>query len=107
MAIILTDRFALPHEKFSYHKGCLVSEASTLGYMQLEAVGELMFKQIYDDACDVGIAIRGKHHLIRFYLSSQDKDAEGDVAGWRFKPIPEDARRHPECANTSVLIIND
>lgn len=107
MSIILDDTFAYDGAMFSvssHEDGTkvLVAEASTLGYHGP--------RRIYDDACDVGIAIRSHRtgRLVRFYLDSEDMDHSGeDVAGWRFRPIAEDVRRAPEASRTSVLIIND
>lgn len=66
--------------------------------------------RLYDDACDVGISVKSAKtgRVVTYYLSDEERDASGeDIAGWYFKPIAEDVRRCPECANTEVLIIND
>jgi hypothetical protein len=76
----------------------LVAEASDIGFHRMG--------QIYDDACDEGVAIRSHNsgRLVRFYHSGTDMNGD-DIAGWRFKPIPEDAR---VCSvPVEVLIIND
>jgi hypothetical protein len=108
MAIILNDTFAFLSERFtitttqSGHT-TMVSEASVIGYH-----GPL---QIYDDACDVGIAVRSHKtgRTLRFYLSTEDRDDSGEnVAGWWFKMIPEDrCRLSSQCREVDVLIIND
>jgi hypothetical protein len=99
--IILNDTFALDGNQFSYQRkeGLLVAEASDVGYQR-------SFR-IYDDACDVGIAIQGKRYLIRFYMEDVDTDNEGDLMGWKFTIISEDERKHPELKGLRVLIIND
>lgn len=100
MAVILNDTYAYDNARFTRSGKTLVAEASDLGYHGP--------RLIYDDACDVGIAVRGKFGLARFYLSDTDMDHSGeDVAGWRFAPIPEDVRRYPKLEGWSVLIIND
>lgn len=78
-----------------------VAEASTLGYSGPQ--------RIYDDACDVGIAIRSVKTgtVVRYYLASEDALDADDTAGWRFLPIAEDERRVAACRGTTVLIIND
>jgi hypothetical protein len=105
MAIILGDSYAYDSSIFTCSKNAdgtvtLIAEASDLRYNKP--------RQIYDDAADVGIAIRSARtgKLIRFYLSDIDVSDE-DVAGWHFAPIPEDMRRIPESRNVRVLIIND
>lgn len=109
MTVLNPSACASPHDKFSYDNGdCVfVAEASTLGFTAARGGGEAMLRRIYDDACDVGIAIRGRNDVVWFYLESEDRDREGDVAGWRFKPIAEHVRRYPAIAGTSVLVIND
>lgn len=99
--IILGDARAYPSGSFTLSDQCLAAEASDLGYHGPH--------QIYDDACDVGIAIRSERtgELVRYYLSGEDSLDGEDVAGWHFKPITEDIRRVPGCARTDVLIIND
>ena len=102
MSIILntTSAAGFRHDQFDWDpKGrILIAEASTIGYD--------MPRRIYDDACDVGIAIQGKRHALRFYEASRDIHGE-DIGGWRFKLIPEDARAFPQLADITVLIIND
>jgi hypothetical protein len=68
-----------------------------------------IFQQIYDDACDVGFAMVSANTgtVVRFYHASTDLDNEGDIMGWRFKPISEDVRRVSKLDGVSVLIIND
>jgi hypothetical protein len=102
MSIILGDTYAYRIDQFSVSRDAtdavtLVAEASDLRYRRP--------RQIYDDACDVGIAIQGNRWLVRFYLCADEQDSDGDTAGWYFRPIPEDARR---CSpDVRVLIIND
>jgi hypothetical protein len=105
MTIILGDSQAYDSSKFTCSKDpdgttTLVAEASDLRYNAPH--------RIYDDACDVGIAIRSDRtgKLVRFYLSKIDV-ANEDVAGWWFDPISEDARRVPGSSSVRVLIIND
>lgn len=68
-----------------------------------------IFDRVYDDACDVGFAMynpkTGK--TVRFYLASTDKCPDEEVAGWWFKPIPEDVRKNPRLEEVKVLVIND
>lgn len=61
----------------------LVAEASDVGFKRVE--------RIWDDACDVGIAIRGKQHTVRFYLD-HTHNVDGDVLWWDFKVVERDGR---------------
>ena len=107
MAIILGDSFAYPSNFFSCSTNAdgtvvLVAEASDLRYNEP--------RQIYDDACDVGIAVRSEKtgRLVRFYLSKTDYTPDGEeIVGWYFEPIEEDKRRVANASRTKVLIIND
>jgi hypothetical protein len=89
----------LPLERFTFKSGRLVAELSDLGIR----AGQNFIQQIWNDACDEGIAIRSHHtnKVERFYFSSTDKDREGDIAGFRFKPC------NPKCKVQEVLLIND
>lgn len=104
MAIILTDSAAYPAKAFSVSRSdgfvTLVAEASDLGFRGS--------RRIYDDACDVGVAVRSERtgQTVRFYEKDQDV-REGHVCGWWFEPIPEDVRRGRVPANARILIIND
>lgn len=64
------------------------------------------YSQIYPDACDAGIKIRGKRGEVVFYLEETDMSGE-DVAGWNFVPTPESLKQFPEAAKVRVLLIND
>lgn len=74
----------------------LVSEASDLGHVNLQ-------QRLYDDACDVGFAIRSHktNHVERFYFEKCDFDKEGEVVGFIYKPV------NKKCRIQEVLIIND
>lgn len=79
----------------------LVAEHSDLGSPQLR-------NQIYDDACDVGIALyspkTGK--TITWYLH-EEITRDGDLEVWVFRPIHEHLHRFPQLAGWEVHILND
>jgi hypothetical protein len=57
-------------------------------------------RRLYNDACDVGIAILSPTGTEkRFNLVDTDVDGEGEVQGWRFNPV--------DGIGPSVLVIND
>lgn len=91
------ETVALSSAPFSWHadKGLMVCEASDLR-------GSFRLHRLYNDACDVGIAIRSKRtgNVERFVLAKVDESG-GDVAGWNFVPV------NPKCGVRRVLIIND
>jgi hypothetical protein len=53
-------------ERFTFLHECneLVAEANDLGHSWLE--------RIYNDAYDVGVAVRGRTRTVRFYLARTD-----------------------------------
>lgn len=65
------------------------------------------FERLYDDACDIGIAIAGAAGTLTFYLAETDTDGEGDITFWRLAPTPETLRRKPDLRDLRVIIFND
>lgn len=61
-----------------------------------------LFRQVWDDACDVGFIIRSHHtgREVTFALYSQVTDSDGDVTAWHFDSLDEDV-------NWRVTILND
>lgn len=74
------------------------AEVSDLGI----SPNEDFIKPIYNDACDVGIAVRSDltGRVEKFSFIDMDSDGE-DVHGWWFAPV------NPQCRVKRVLIIND
>lgn len=74
-----------------------MAEASTIQYRGAE--------RLYDDACDVGIAVRSHRtgRVVHFYLRETDV-RDDDTLGWHFEICPED-RRH--CTLVELFIAND
>lgn len=79
----------------------LVAEASDFG------PGGFRLWQIYPDACDEGIAVRGKSGAIVIYALSHVDQKDGDLRAWEFEPISESLRAVPSAKGTSVVIFND
>lgn len=98
MAIILKDGFDA--KLFSYHKDTkwFVAEASDINFHHCYP--------IYDDACDVGIALHGAKATVRYYLHETIYRDE-DIQVWIFHPIPEDMYKIPSCKGTEVHVLND
>lgn len=89
---------ALNMRRFTWDraKGELVAEASDLEGFALN--------RLYNDACDVGIAIRSHHtgRVLRFVLVRVVTDHEGDVLYWSFAPL------HGSFSNVRrVTVLND
>ena len=60
-------------------------------------------QRVWNDSCDEGIAIRshvtGK--VERFYLFNEQRDNEGDLQFFQFKPVDD------KCAVRLVTVYND
>jgi len=84
----------IPLEKFKVAKGKIVSFASDLNFRG--------FSRIYDDAADVGIAIRSHHtgKVVTFVFSREERCNE-DVVAWHLVPLNK-----KECPKYSVVIFN-
>ena len=63
---------------------------------------------LYDDACDQGFQLvsQWSGNVVPMTLSEQ-KDHEGDISVWIFKPTSEAIRKVPVCAGIEVHILND
>ena len=95
--------YALPGEKFSVslESKTLVTEHSDLGRaVQLQ-------QRLYDDACDVGIAIRGKGGVTVWFLHEEKKDDEGDLQVTIYEPTSETLHKYPAVKGWTVHILND
>jgi hypothetical protein len=79
----------------------LVSEASDMGNRHLQ--------QIYDDACDVGFAVKSETtgNVVTYYMANVMKNSEDEVMGWEYHPTAESIRQIPECVDTKAIVFND
>jgi len=82
----------------------LVSEASDLNNRHLE--------RIYDDACDVGFAVKSETtgNVVVFVMSSPIFHGEGEdreISGWTYEPADFSIRKYPECRGMKATIFND
>ena len=88
--------------QFTYDasKKLLVSEASDLDNRHLEL--------LYDDACDVGFAVRSEQtgNVVVFVMTSPFHN-DDELAGWHYVPTSESFRKHPECQGMEAKIFND
>lgn len=95
--------FALPGERFSVslEDKSLVTEHSDLGR------NVQILQRLYDDACDVGIAIRGRIGVTYWYMHEEERDNEGDLQVTIYKPCPETLHKYPLLKGWTVHILND
>ena len=95
-------------KRFSHHLGnkTLVAEASDLNWKP----GQDGFKQLYDDACDEGIAVYNPRTASTTYWHTEGngvRDADGDLTHWVLRPTTESCRKHPGVQNYTMHILND
>lgn len=92
------------HAKYFHHikdEKKLVSEYSDL---QLKD-----FHQLYDDACDVGIALYNPKtgSVTRWYWADDERDREGDIMLSKLLPCKESIRKYPALEGYTMIIFND
>ena len=84
------------------HRSLLVCEASDLGLRGLE--------RLYDDACDVGLALRNPRtgNVTRWSLLTEIRDPrENELLGWMLAPTFETLNKQPELRGYQLNIVND
>lgn len=104
--IICSKTYAL--QDFDWDKGSrvLTAEASTL----TQGGKVPLFGLVYDDSEDMGFNVYSRitNREITFVVTSTDRDANGDVAGWRLEPILVSEDGLPVWSRgLRVLVIND
>lgn len=93
-----------PSSMFTWTDKVAVAEASDMGNRHLQP--------LYDDACDVGFAMKSDktgevvtYAMTRPFYQGEDEDRE--LAGWDYTPTSESIRKVPSCAGTKVVVYND
>lgn len=86
----------------SAQKALLIGEASDIGFRGLE--------RLYDDACDVGLALVNPRtgNTTRWYLQQEIRCArENELLGWMLRPTPETVQKQPELKGYQFNLVND
>ncbi len=101
MARLKLTPLALSRFHYDKVRKLLSAEASDFGPAR---EGQWWLQRIYDDACDVGIAVHNKDtgRTEVFYLHDVKEDGEGDIQAWSFRPLNEKLATVKE-----VIIFND
>jgi hypothetical protein len=97
--LIPLDSKLFTHETVAKH---LCAETSDLGHV--------VFQQLYDDACDIGIALRSAvtGNISRWYLEQDLYDErEHELVGWLLRPTSESVRKEPLLSGYRMTIYND
>jgi hypothetical protein len=63
---------------------------------------------LYDDACDVGFAIKSEKtgRVSTWFFSEELRDGE-EVVGWLYKPTTESVRKNQGLSGYTLTIFND
>jgi hypothetical protein len=79
----------------------LIAEASDLDNLHLQ--------QLYDDACDVGFAVKSEKtgKVVVFSMTSPFYNDEREIQGWHYVPTCESFRNVPGCQGMEATIFND
>lgn len=90
-----------PGKMFTRVGEILVAEASDLGNRHLQ--------RLYDDATDVGLAIRSErtNRVVIFSMTKACYHTDGELLGWDYTPTWESMKAVPECTNLQLHVIND
>jgi hypothetical protein len=86
----------------SARNGLLIGEVSDIGLHG--------FERLYDDACDVGLALRNPRtgNVTRWALLEEVRDPrENELLGWMLVPTPETIRKQPELKDYQLNLVND
>lgn len=73
-------------------------------------IGIRSFQPPYDDAADVGFALRNEKtgNVTRWALSETLRDpAEGEIIGWKMIPTTESVRSNPQMEGYTIHLLND
>ena len=81
-----------------------VVDASDLGMRPGEG-----FEQLFDDACDVGIALHNPQtgQVTTWYVTNSVVDRDGDIVFWTLLPMPYDINHHPRLRGYRLNVYND
>lgn len=84
------------------HERCeLCTEISDLGRT-------FNFRQLWDDACDVGIRLLNPAtNQVTTWSAQEVYDADGELTHWVLNPIRETVASFPQTRNYKILIYND
>jgi len=68
------------------------------------------FDRLYDDAADVGFALRNEKtgNVTRWSLSNEVRDpVENELIAWNFVPTPESVHAQPVLNGYTMTLLND
>ena len=91
---MILESAKIPACKFTWNNTVGTAMASDLGFR----AGQVPYRQIYDDACDIGLVLVGRRESKIFLCKRPMANAEGEIYGWLFESADN---------NFSAVIFND
>jgi len=76
---------------------------------EMSDMGNKPFVQLYDDACDEGLAVYNPrtNSTTYWHTAAEVRDNEGELTTWVLLPTSESCRKHPGVQNYVMHILND
>ena len=77
---------------------------------EISDIGLRSFQRLYDDAVDVGFALRNSRsgNVTRWSLLKEVRDpVENEIFAWEFVPAPESIRKNPTLQGYTLTLLND
>ena len=88
----------------NFESKMLVTDMSDLGCR----AGHVPFSQLYDDACDVGIAVYNpRTNSTTYWYFVAEVSEKCEVTKWILQPTNESCRKHPGVQCYTMHILND
>ena len=97
----------LPVELFTYYapeRRLHIEVSDLLGHLHRPAASALPLERIFNDACDAGLAIRGRREVRRFAFV-RTVEGPDEVVGWELAEI--DARGSSVQGGITLFVVND
>ena len=93
---------AFPSDRFTYDKNTFTFTSEALD------MDDRHLQRIYNDACDVGFAVKlFTDEIVTFVLSKVVKDKGGDITSWEYVLTEESIRQYPVYSSFKATVFND
>lgn len=76
---------------------------------EMSDLGGITFLPLYDDACDVGLAMASTktRNMSRWHVAEEQRDGEAEITAWILHPTPQTVTYFPALAGYQMIIFND
>lgn len=92
-----------------YSSNDFTYDASTKVFVGEISAVPTVLREMYNDALDIGFAMRSAKtgRIAYFCIETAERDREGDMYRWTFKPTSDSIRRNPNLEGVVVAVYND